>query len=493
MNIFYKIWRKIIIRRKRSHKPEVVQPPLHTESIKQEVRAITVGIDFGTSSTKVLWFDETRRKRYIAFYEESPIPGYLPYCVPSSVGIQKSRLYFGTTAERLCMSNNIFRSVKTDIGKDIAYNVEKCLENNSEQEVGLQVSPTILATLYIGFIIHQIKNQLSAHYKSNFILNTTFNMAAPLDNLNHINMERRWEQILYYGEKLSSQIHNEMMLIDAICLYLNTKQNNPFTKDLQRCCTFVFPETVSAIISYLNSGKALNGLFGIVDIGAGSTDISFFRHYNSQAELRESFYAAKSEMLAMDEFDCAIMRAICADYNIEDSNPEAERMLLHKIRCAKANIGSNGFDLVSDNIRLSKNHLEFATKDIREKIIQCYKRTLGSAYKKEMRQNSWNKWTLFLIGGGSRLNIIQKDFNCTLGAQINDPRRLDIEIDGRVGLPAGVEEIEWNDEMTSLLAVAYGLSINKLNWPEWVYPKDVSSLAPREYRQQVGRDELYPK
>jgi len=493
MNILHKIWCKIVTRWKSENKPKPAQAFLPSEPAKKEIRTITVGIDFGTSSTKVLWFDETRRKRYVAFYEESPIAGYLPYCFPSSVGIQESRLYFGTAAERLCIDNNIFRSVKTDIGEDIKYDIGKCLENNDNQEVVLHISPTILATLYIGFVIRRIKHQLATHYDGNFTLNTTFNMAAPLDNLNHITMETRWEQILYYGEKLSSEIHNEMVLMDAIHLYLSIKQKNPFTKDLQRCSTFVFPETVSAIISYLNSGKASNGLFGIVDIGAGSTDISFFRHYDSQAELRESFYAAKSEMIAMDDFDRAIMQTIRSDHNTRDSSPEAERTLLHKIRCAKANIDPDGLNLGGDNIRLEMNRIKYATKDVRERIIQCYKRTLGNAFKKEMRQERWNKWTLFLIGGGSRLKMIQKDFECSLGAQIKDPVRLDVEIEGRVGLPTGTAEIKWNDEMTALLAVAYGLSINKLNWPAWVYPKEIASLPPRGQRQQREMEDLYPK
>jgi hypothetical protein len=493
MSFLLKIWHKIMMRWKSEDKSLVAQPSVSGEPLKKETRTITVGIDFGTSSTKVLWFDETRRKRYVAFYEDSPIAGYLPYCIPSSVGIKKSRLYFGTIAERICIGENIFRSIKVDIGKDIKYGVGTFLDTDSNQEVSLHISPTILATLYVGFIIQQTKHRLSEHYKNKYALNATFNMAAPLDHLNHVDMETKWEEILYYGEKLSSEVHNEMTLLDAINLYLSIKQNNPFTKDIQYRCTFVFPETVSAIVSFLNSGKVSDGLFGIVDIGAGSTDISFFRHYKSQTGLKESFYAAKSEMIAMDDFDREIMYTICSEQNIKDSSPEVERVLLHKIRCAKASIGSDGLHLVNDNIRLEMNTVERATNGVREKIIQHYKRTLGSAYKKEMRQRSWDKWTLFLIGGGSRLKMIQRDFECPLGVQIKHPRRLDVKMEGRVGLPTGRTEIKWNDEMTAFLAVAYGLSINKLNWPAWRYPKEITALAQRKYRPQVDREDLYPK
>jgi len=495
MSILHNMWHKILGMWKIGKKPEASKVSLPIGLVKKEVRTITVGIDFGTSSTKVLWFDETRRKRYVAFYEDSHIEGYPPYCIPSSVGIKDLLLYFGTAAEHSCAGENIYRSTKSDIGRDIKYDVGNKCGINNEQEIAMQIAPIIFATLYIGFIIQQIKKQLDTHYEGKYELNTTFNMAAPLDHLNHADMETKWEQILYYGEKLSSGIHNEMSLTDAINLYENVKKNNPFIKDPQYSCTFVFPETVSAIVSYLNSGKPENGLFGIVDIGAGSTDISFFRHYESQVELKESFYAAKSEMIAMDDFDKAIMSMIYSEQNIRDSEkgPEAQRVLLHRIRCAKASMGPNGLSLANDNIMVGKDAIERATKNVRQRIVQCYRRTLGEAFKKEMRQERWNKWTLFLIGGGSRLEMIQRDFECCLGTQINDPRRLKIEIEGRVGLPNGSAEIKWTDEMISLLAIAYGLSINKLNWPAWAYPKDVSTLEPRKVKQRTDREELYPK
>ena len=492
MIFLQKIWEKLFLKKEEMPVSQQAAPSVQHNI---EKRSITVGIDFGTSATKVLWFDETRRKRYVACYEESPIAGYPPYCMPSSLGIKESRIYFGTTAERLCEDRNIFRSIKADIGKNLKYDIGSHLDIGENSEIDIQISPIVLATLYIGFVIRHIKHQLVMHYHDKYDLNITFNMAAPLDHLNHDIMETAWSQILFYGEKLSSEIHNEMHLLDGVNLYLSTKQKVPFIKDPQYCCTFVFPETVSAIVSYLNSGKASDGLFGIVDIGAGTTDISFFRHYASQIELKESFYAAKSEAIGMDDFDKAVMEMVTSEGSNKEaaSSQELKKALLHNIRCAKTNINHDGLTLAGGSIKVDMHRLEHATQGMREKMIQSYKRTLGHAYKKEMRQDHWNTWTLFLIGGGSRLEMIRKDFECFLGSQVKEPKRLKVEIDGRVGIPGSEKELIWDAEMIALLAVAYGLSVNKLNWPAWAYPREIDPMDPRRTRHLRDREHLYPK
>ena len=65
---------------------------------KQELQ-VNVGIDFGTSSTKVIFTDRHFMPRYVCTFRDNP-EGYPPICLPSAVRVVDGKVYFGDEAER---------------------------------------------------------------------------------------------------------------------------------------------------------------------------------------------------------------------------------------------------------------------------------------------------------------------------------------------------------------------------------------------------------
>src|SRR5262245_22058796 len=65
---------------------------------KQDLQ-VNVGIDFGTSSTKVIFTDQEFMPRYVCAFRDNP-EGYPPVRFPSAVRVVDGKVYFGDEAER---------------------------------------------------------------------------------------------------------------------------------------------------------------------------------------------------------------------------------------------------------------------------------------------------------------------------------------------------------------------------------------------------------
>ena len=71
--------------------------------------------------------------------------------------------------------------------------------------------------------------------------------------------------------------------------------------------SFVIPESMAALHAYLASPLAEDGLYALIDVGAGSTDISFLR-FTRSLPTQCAFSAARSETGGADNVDRFYLR-----------------------------------------------------------------------------------------------------------------------------------------------------------------------------------------
>lgn len=487
-------------------KPVAKEEVLQQTSPKKETHVITVGLDFGTSSVKAIWNDYSRNKHYLAVLDRH-VQGYPSFCMPSSIKIAGGKIYFGAEAENTEIPGRSIHSIKTSVGmvlksghrSDIdeqAAPSDSRLHLEVDGELVIDATPRYLAIMFLANVIGRIRKCIEDHYGDRYKLSVTFNMAAPIGDLDHPEIEHSWQKILFLAEKLSKQIQSGMPLLAAFQAVYEVIETHLQLPILAQRCTFILPEALAAVLSYFKSGKATNGLYGIVDIGAGTTDISVFRYYSQNLNLRESIYAGKSYRIGMDDFDQEILKLFMPELSQDPSSCACSDTdaLQHDIRCAKLSMENTGH-MEIQAIRASKtlSQITSATQNLRNEIYRCFKRTLGLAYGKESRQKAWEDWTLFIIGGGSRLTMMQREFQRILEGQVKRPMIKAIALEGLIGDSDG-NDLTWNDEMTALFAISYGLSFNQMDWPEWWYPKDVAPLNPRKpLGNRPDQDELYPK
>jgi hypothetical protein len=92
--------------------PETGPERLGAPTVSRRKVIVTIGTDFGTSSTKVFFrSDEPRATSFVCLFEENPF-GYPPIGLPSTVRVVNGQVFFAAEAERGA-GGAVYRSFKT--------------------------------------------------------------------------------------------------------------------------------------------------------------------------------------------------------------------------------------------------------------------------------------------------------------------------------------------------------------------------------------------
>jgi hypothetical protein len=462
------------------------QPVSKPPAIKQTCH-VTIGLDFGTSTTKCivnLEGFESGKNKYLAlsFPTEDSSNGTL--CVPTAIGIEDDLLFFGLKATDI-PQESIISSFKMAIpcidSEWSSYESPFMIQDKPGffQILGHELSAVDLSALYLATIIKQVKSRLSHYFRDNTNLQVYLNMAAPLDQL-----------IQYYemGENASEELKQKMSLENASrdtriskhylameqrTLRLSDQSQNPWLLQdalialnevkatgvlpLEKSPAYVVPEILAATTAYINRPRTRAGRFITFDVGAGTTDISVFWLEKHKEVTKPWYYSCGSLHTGMDDIDRSLSEILT--------------------------------QIAGHSLRYKREHLEITTGGIRNYIksikpvlsqIKRHKgKIFGLAYKKELKRTNWgtrNKAhvTLIMLGGGCQTDVI-KDFGRleiwenVLGTPSVETLQLDLA--EKVLLPDCTETLLSSvpslSEQSYLLVVAEGLANRIVDIPEY--------------------------
>ena len=200
-------------------------------------------------------------------------------------------------------------------------------------------------------------------------------------------------------------------------------------------------EAEAGLLWIFRSPLIPEGLYGCVDVGAGTTDVSFFRlrsRHQENAWVKDAlgFYSARSSPPAMDALGECL-----------------------------AEIGGGAVSpafLRGNEDSIIKRHGvagHECVESVCTQIFDTYCRTWRDAYVKEKRESSWYKYRLFVLGGGSKVDLVAQSLRKSVW-----PGRLANRDIGNAGFPDDL--YDWPDngqlqpfrEDAAFLLVAYGLS-----------------------------------
>jgi hypothetical protein len=313
-------------------------------------------------------------------------------------------------------------------------------------------------------------------------------MAAPLGMFENEASRFAFERVLYLAERLASLVVQGIRLEDLRSAYQGLSMSAPVLPAISERVTFVQPETHAATIGYAASRRAVEGLYGIVDIGAGTTDISFFRLGRQGKQL--AYYSTDTVPLGGDYVDRLILDELATRLkNAGGHSSTARAELLERIRIRKQQFRGPPLGL-GHGLVLAQREFDKATTEVGMKLFEQYRRTWWLAYQKEKRQTRWRDgFTLFLIGGGSELGPTVVPLCATPDKQFVNTIRVE-----RLALPDGItadppnrsQEIR---DYSKLLMVAYGLAHHVAESPDFFLPKEVEPLSPPEH-VRVAWDDL---
>ena len=235
------------------------------KSMKIVNLVINIGIDFGTSFTKVC-FSEGRTSQFIDFdgiwYKDSIV--YYNY---------KENTFLFSKPESLDNIEEI---------KYFKYSMidDKLPKGKRLQELNITIKPEILCSIFfLACIIKESKEKISRYYKKqsiNFSIEWNITLGVPIDNYeNEKQKNSLYDRIIHIANILSEQLSTYTISIDPLYKLYKMKENMEIPK-FGTSFINTLPELYAESFAFLKDDNlsALNGVYAIIDIGGATVDMA---------------------------------------------------------------------------------------------------------------------------------------------------------------------------------------------------------------------------
>lgn len=460
-------------------------PPIRR---KVEKIHINVGLDFGTSFTKVVYSQGGKRfKRALSFDHNLPI--YPNYCLPSVAAIgSNGDFLLGAKAARYLMDkewDSGFRRFKVVVaGKYDSAFFDKATEENFlryRQKVGYHHSftPEKLTAIFLAYAIRECRERISnlPEYKD-LDVDMEFNICVPIEHIENNVVRNAFEGIFKKAEAIERAMQDKSQKFNPITEE-PPQEYYPSTKDSR---VFAIPEAVASIASYLTSLRREDGLHAIIDLGAGTTDVSICNLVSPRGDSESLWYAAKNIPLGTINTEKHIANYLNAS---KEKNRTCSCCEVYEI----LNELRGAFPI---NKSYEKRRI-LLHRSIREEFSHIrksdyYRNAWGGAYNHLRKQTKWEKVEVFLTGGGSLLPFAEDAF-CIPWWELIHSRYPISKLPEPDDYDPGFAEAPF-ERMT----VAYGLSIPKPMLERYTLPKDAPDQTPPKLHYILpDRDEIYAK
>lgn len=254
-------------------------------SPRKQVKSIVIGLDWGTSCTKVILRDPygINSPTYLVDFEELGVAGQT-YLLPSSIFIsedgvaslvdQRNGSSIDDIKLRLLQPGNGLISVGTNGG---AYSYE-------------------VAALYIAATLRYIRKWFLCEqadiYKS-FFIDWEFNLGIPAKGYDDSAICNVFMEVARVGWWLSAQ--EGPLSLDRVRDGFNESRNGTLDAGLHDYALNVIPEVAAQVVGYAKSKHRRQGLHVLVDVGAATLDAAGFILSESEGEDGYSILSAEVE------------------------------------------------------------------------------------------------------------------------------------------------------------------------------------------------------
>jgi hypothetical protein len=313
----------------------------------------------------------------------------------------------------------------------------------------------------------------------------SYNVGVPLDQLRHASPLRdAYRHMTFEGWRLSEGVDQGLPLDQALAWVERLREEaipGDSTNKVHLCS-----ELGAALVAFVSSPTVSLGIYGLVDIGAWTTEMSFFALTSSNGDWpRVSHYSGDTFRVGVTDVDERALRAVCELWDLPPlplgANPEV-RTTIREIS-AQRETGRFGLDTLSIDRALTRlptvSTLQFARDCVGERVRDHFRCAIVKASEKDKSENAWRGFSTYLIGGGRR--------DTALWTRLKETNTL-------VGTVAPLPENQDVDELPTTLAdrfvIAAGLAIPVPLWHEARLPDQVEPYRAPRARPLLDSEEL---
>ncbi len=426
-------------------------------------RTLIVGVDFGTSSTKVIWQDLSDN-HFEAFRWNPSEAGLAAMLLPSTIVVRNDGIHFGLSdvgaregdirlsSIKLCMLCRDNHAI-CRCGSSVARRGVVCLPG---MEAAYPASA--FASLFLAHVFREVETRLATQFPDDSLF-LIWNVGCPMDYLDEMNRKHEWEAMAGVAMELRHEVSNPAAV--SLLAEAAVRLNNFVVAAPKERNYFVQPEGLAAVKAFLESPHALPKTYAIVDVGAGTTEVSFFFNGRIMKEpgqpLRPSYLADSTQAVGGGRIDLDLA-------DVWNCAPEDARR-------RKETCGSKIPVVPSVGM-----------------ICVQYERTCGEILKSQKLTAANDKrFDLFVIGGGGRLRPLQ-DALCNRslpGGFVREGRQ-------QLQAPKMLKNRLAIQDCYDFLANACGLA-SSISW-EYYPPREVPAMTYQPpARPARDLDEYYPK
>lgn len=449
---------------------------------------INLGIDLGTSFSKVVWRSGANSFPLCFGSDSSNLNDYL---APSVVAFGKNTLFccketaenetfFSLANFKMCLA------CESDENSDCS--IEKCsLTRWHPKAFGAELKgdeAAFVNAFFLAKLLARTKKRVVAELENKgfgqpFEVKWTANFSVPDKFIEHSPIAAAFEKAFRTAWLMSevflekSDVSKRQTIFE---IYLAAKK---LRKELETrgepfdC--FSYSEVGAEVASIVLSRTSESGLYAFVDIGAGTVDASVFRFWRDGAEAQRPPYAAEVFKLGAAHIET-----------------RANRVFAHNLPAWLKKLKEEYFGLAESErgklldpiITILKKVGQEVNQETYDSLVAVFRQAFEKESGKE--RESWQNLKLVLGGGGAKLKTYQdaaiRAFTLKDAKNPKSPETVILPkpADFQTSLP----ESEFHR-----FAVAYGLSHEIINLPEIIFAKDVAPMTQLKRKIRADRDD----
>lgn len=433
-------------------------------------RLVRLGIDYGTSFSKVVFRDYGApggEKAYVMLKNGS-------FRIPSAVGVRGQEFIFGIDPGRRRNDADLVwhESVKMRVAGEIKQDFGRYCYG-ALSPLPYDFCATDIAVLSVWFLISEAKRAVREHLKtSSGTIAIGFTLGMPMSFFDDSELRNAFLWISKSAWELSKVLdldqtisfHDARRYLDSAYVAVE-KGDDVLPEEIK---DWIRTEAEAALWWPFMSPAVDAGPYAQIDVGAGTTNISVFRIVSNHTptgwvKASVSFFGATSPPIGMDAIDKAIAEWKGGEDVLGWRGQETQ--VLH---------GRAGNQVISPEAR-----------QIRNAYKQTINKAFGTLLQGHAERRAWEDHKIFILGGGSLIDCLVEQLR---ESPLDEERTLatvDLDVPRDLRLPDGRDV---PTVMFPHVAVAYGLSGYSSELPDVEMPSEtppMENVNPASRRYQV--------
>jgi hypothetical protein len=396
---------------------DLVAPPVRRPAPQRHM--VVVGVDFGTSGTKVVFRDGLEKGRPPRVVDwATDLPGFSRFSFPSTVALAGDQILVGSEAEGSAAPDAILRSVKMLLlaGARDGTAFAAALRARGGAASRVHDPHALAAAVLLAEVVRQTVNLAMREFRGLDVeQEISFNLDVPVDHSTPSEEWHRFRRTLDVAVEMAMELGAErrtQVLAEAWIEIEQRVRLHPVPESERR--RHVVPEALAVLEGVRGFASPVWGRnYAVVDIGAGTTDVGIFRVVSADWSETVPFFAARSLPTGGDHLDRWISDAL-----VPSGSSDAE--LVARVRAAKKSLAGGRRTVVRhDGLShtLEPRLLRDAVEAVGGALLGHYASTFGQAYAKEPNQRYWPELHTMVVGGGSLIEPLRAGFSQLSHAQ----------------------------------------------------------------------------